>query len=179
MALEEVFGNIELVFVADVDQGASKILAHRYPGTPNLGDISLVKWGEVMNGRKKPELDVLTAGFPCQDVSGAGRREGLRKGTRTGLWYEVRRAIDELRPAYVLIENVLGLYTARTDREVEFTTECVGERPAGDLHVLRALPVVAADLAEMLYSVRGCTVRASDIGFSHRRDRIFLLARRS
>jgi DNA (cytosine-5)-methyltransferase 1 len=168
MGLEEVFGPVRLVFTADIDPGASKILAYRYPDAPNLGDISLVDWSNI------PEVDILTAGFPCQSVSGAGRREGMKKGTRTGLWFEVRRAIDELRPPRVLLENVLGLYTADTDREVEPCEVCVGNGSAES--VLRALPVVCADLAEMLYDIRGCTVRASDIGAPHRRERVFILA---
>ena len=65
MAVEQVLGG-ELAWVADNDPGASAILAHRFPGVPNLGDITTVDWAAV------EPVDVLTAGFPCQDVSCAG-----------------------------------------------------------------------------------------------------------
>ena len=62
MAVEQVLGG-ELAFVADNDPGASKILAHHYPGVPNHGDITTTNWAAV------GPVDVLTAGFPCQDMS--------------------------------------------------------------------------------------------------------------
>ena len=83
-AVEEVIGG-ELAWVADIDPGASAILAHRFPSLPNLGDISAVDWSAV------EPVDVLTAGFPCQDVSCAGGRAGLREGNRTGVWAYVAR----------------------------------------------------------------------------------------
>src|ERR1035441_5314878 len=74
MAVQEVLGG-ELAFVADNDEGATAILAHRFPSVPNLGDITAVEWSAV------EPVDVLTAGFPCQDISCAGKRAGLREGT--------------------------------------------------------------------------------------------------
>src|ERR1700733_1479821 len=75
LAAHEVLGG-ELAFVADNDPGASAVLSHRFPSVPNLGDISTVDWAAVA------PVDVLTAGFPCQDVSCAGARAGLREGNR-------------------------------------------------------------------------------------------------
>ena len=108
VAVTEVLGG-ELAFVADNDPGACKILAHRFPDAANLGDITETDWAEV------EPVDILTAGFPCQDVSAAGKRAGLRKGTRSGVWIEVSYAIAALRPSLVIIENVRGLLTARGD----------------------------------------------------------------
>lgn len=108
MAVQSVIGG-ELAWVADTDPGASAVLAHRYPGVPNLGDITTVDWDAV------EQVDILTAGTPCQDVSQAGLRAGLRAGTRSGVWHEAVRAIAVLRPSLVVIENVLGLLTARGD----------------------------------------------------------------
>lgn len=101
MAAHEVLGG-ELAWVADIDPGASAILAHRFPSLPNLGDISAADWSAV------EPVDVLTAGFPCQDVSCAGGRAGLREGNRTGVWAYVARAIDELRPSLVVLEEREG-----------------------------------------------------------------------
>src|ERR1039457_6453287 len=108
MAVTEVLGG-ELAWVADNDPGACKILAHRFPSVPNLGDILGTDWAAV------EPVDILTAGFPGQDVSAAGKRAGLRKGTRSGVWIEVSHAIAALRPSLVIIENVRGLLTARGD----------------------------------------------------------------
>ncbi|MEV7600472.1 DNA cytosine methyltransferase [Kitasatospora sp. NPDC089797] len=77
MAVQSVLGG-ELAWVADPDPGAAAILAHHHPHTPNLGDITAVNWAEV-----RP-VDVLTAGFPCQSVSLAGKGAGIVPGATTG-----------------------------------------------------------------------------------------------
>jgi DNA (cytosine-5)-methyltransferase 1 len=99
----------ELAWVADNDPAAAKLLACRFPGIRNLGDISLADWSQV------EPVDVLCAGFPCTDLSQAGQRAGLLHGNRSGVWHHVATAIAELRPSLVLIENVRGLLTARGD----------------------------------------------------------------
>ncbi|MBG9890991.1 hypothetical protein ABE10_31555, partial [Bacillus toyonensis] len=69
-------------------------------GVPNLGDVTKADFRAV------PHTHVRCGGFPCQDVSTAGRRAGMRDGTRSGLWSEFRRSIQEDRPDWVVIENV-------------------------------------------------------------------------
>jgi DNA (cytosine-5)-methyltransferase 1 len=108
MAVSAVVGG-DLAFVADIDPGACALLAHRFPGVPNVGDIKAVDWISL------GAVDVLCGGFPCQDVSAAGARAGLKRGNRSGLWHEFVAAICTLRPSLVVIENVLGLLTARGD----------------------------------------------------------------
>ena len=125
LAVTEVLGG-EVAWVADNDPGAATILAHRFPGVANLGDITVVNWDTV------PVVDILCAGFPCQDVSAAGARAGLRAGTRSGLWLEIVQAIRTLRPAVVVIENVRGLLTARGD---EPTAEHLAAEAARDATV--------------------------------------------
>ncbi len=93
----------------EFDRAPSLVLAHHWPDVPNYGDITMVDWSTVAS------IDVLTGGFPCQDVSAAGRRAGLVNGTRTGLFHEVVKAIDALRPGYVVLENVLGIFSADGD----------------------------------------------------------------
>ena len=166
-AVHEVLGG-ELAWVADIDPGASAILAHRFPSLPNLGDISAVDWSAV------EPVNVLTAGFPCQDVSCAGGRAGLREGNRTGVWAYVARAIDELRPSLVVLENVRGLLSAGADSDVEPCPWCLGE--AGNEHPLRALGAVLGDLADLGYDARWTVVSAADAGAPHRRERVFIVA---
>ena len=168
MAVQAVLGG-ELAFVADNDPGASAILAHRFPSLPNLDDISAADWSAV------EPVDVLTAGFPCQDVSCAGGRAGLREGNRTGVWAYVARAIDALRPSLVVLENVRGLLSAGADSDMEFCPWCLGE--SGTEHALRACGAVLGDLADLGYDARWEVVSAADAGAPHRRERVFIIAR--
>lgn len=152
----------------DKNQYAAQILAHHWPKIPNHGDLTKVDWDQV------EPVDVLTAGFPCQDVSLAGLRAGISEGTRSGLWLHVARAIEALQPRLVVIENVRGLLSAKADSDVEPCTWCVGD--AGDEPLLRALGAVLADLARLGFDAEWQVVRASDVGAAHQRERVFLLA---
>ena len=143
MAVQAVFGGV-LTWVADPDAGATVTLAHHHPQVPNLGDITTLDWAGV------PPVDVLTAGFPCQDISYAGLGAGI-EGSRSGVWRNVAGAIRVLRPRLVYLENVAALLVRGFDR-------------------------VAADLAALGYDTEWTCLRASDIGAPHRRERCFIAA---
>jgi DNA (cytosine-5)-methyltransferase 1 len=134
----------QLLWYAETDPHATAVLAAGWPGVPNLGDIRLVDWSRV------DRVDVLTAGFPCQDISNAGKRAGIT-GPHSSLWSAVAHAVRALRPPLVFVENVAAL-------------------------TRRGLDVVHTDLAAIGYDTRWLCLRASDIGAAHRRDRLFLLA---
>lgn len=171
MALALAGWQHELAFVADSDPAASKVLAYHHPDVPNLGDITRVDWAELgLAG----DIDLLVAGFPCQDVSSAGKRRGIAPGTRSGLWLHVRDAIDILRPPLVLLENVRGLLSAKAHSDVEPCPWCLGERP--DEPVLRALGAVLGDLADIGYDAVWYGVPAAAVGAPHLRWRVFVLA---
>ena len=87
----------------EIDPFCQAVLARHWPETAIYNDVS------GLNGMELPPVDVLCGGFPCQDVSSAGARAGIKQGTRSGLWYEYARLIGEIRPRYVIIENVRGL----------------------------------------------------------------------
>ncbi|MER8160252.1 DNA cytosine methyltransferase [Streptomyces sp. NPDC094472] len=91
---------------AETDPQANQVLARHWQA-PNLGDVQAIDWHRV-----RP-VCVLTAGFPCQDLSVAGPRTGLAPGTRSGLWHHVVTAIETLSPCLVVIENVRGLLSTR------------------------------------------------------------------
>jgi DNA (cytosine-5)-methyltransferase 1 len=167
MAVEQVLGG-GLAWVADNDEGAAKILAYRYPDVPNLGDITAVDWSAI------EPVDVFTAGFPCQDISCAGRRAGLREGNRSGLWFHVARAIAELRPPMVVIENVKELLSERADSDMESCPWCMGDTSAES--AMRALGAVLADLAEIGFDAEWVSVPAASAGACHLRWRVFILA---
>src|SRR5690606_9848238 len=124
------------------------------------------------------QVDVITGGFPCQDVSHAGRRAGLiRDGegrTRSGLWGEMLRAITELRPRLVVAENVRGLLSAAADSDVEPCPWCLGD--ANGEPDMRALGAVLADLADVGYDTWWVGLRAADVGAAHGRFRVFIFA---
>ena len=158
----------ELVWHCEWDDAPSKILEKRFPGVPNYKDVSKVDWTQV------EPVDILTGGFPCQDLSLAGKRAGMADGTRSGLWSEFHKAITILQPKLVVIENVRGLLSAKADNGMEYSEEDLAAfngRPA-----IRALGAVLGDLADIGYDAKWTGVRASDAGAPHQRFRIFIIA---
>ncbi|MEV0811085.1 DNA cytosine methyltransferase [Micromonospora sp. NPDC050200] len=143
VAVELVLGG-RLAWYAETDRHARTVLEHHWPHVPNLGDIRTTDWTGV------EPVDVLTAGFPCQDISNAGKRAGIT-GQHSSLWTHIADAVRVLRPPLVFVENVAALRR-------------------------RGLDVVEADLATLGYDTSWLCLRASDIGAAHRRDRLFLLA---
>lgn len=167
MAVKEVWPDAEVAWVSEFDKGPSKVLAHRFPGVPNLGDITKIDWSQV------EPVDILTGGSPCQDLSHAGKRAGMTDGTRSNLWVAMREAIAQLRPGLVVWENVRGALSASADSAVEPCAGCVGD---GSGDVLRALGRVLGDLSELGYDAAWCGLRAADVGAAHGRFRVFVLA---
>ena len=155
-------------WVSDIDKGACKILAHRFPGVPNIGDMTTVDWSQV------EPIDVLTGGTPCQDLSHAGKRKGMTEGTRSNLWVAMREAIAQLRPRLVVWENVAGAYSAEADCELEPCEGCLGD--GSDEPHLRALGRVLGDLASLGYMGGWHGLRAADVGAPHGRLRVFVVA---
>jgi DNA (cytosine-5)-methyltransferase 1 len=147
LGLLAALGGGRIAWCADPDPHITQILATRMPGVPNHGDIRHLDWTAI------EPVDVLTAGFPCQDISAAGRRAGIEKGARSGLWTDIVAGIRVLRPALVIVENVAALRWRN-----------------GGLHR------VLGDLAATGYDAAWRSVRACDLGAPHRRERVFLLA---
>ena len=170
MAVEQVFG-ATTAWVSDVDKGACKILAHRYPDVPNLGDITSIDWAAV------EPVDIITGGSPCQDLSHAGKRSGMTEGTRSNLWVAMREAISQLKPSIVVWENVRGAYSATADSDLEHCPGCMGD-PADRGPVLRALGRVLGDLSDLGYDTQWHGLRAADVGAAHGRFRVFVVAHR-
>lgn len=97
------FGGGTIAWSAESDTHMSTLLQRRFPSVTNLGDINAVDWNDT------PCVNILTAGFPCQDISSAGKRVGIKKGNRSGLFHRVMDAVRVLRPDYVVLENVVAL----------------------------------------------------------------------
>ena len=112
-------------------------------------------WDDVTTFDGQPwagRVDIISGGFPCQDISCAGKGAGL-EGKRSGLFFEIMRLVGEIRPRFILLENVSAIYT-------------------------RGIDAVLGALAEAGYDARWTSVRASDVGAPHRRERWFCLADR-
>ncbi len=129
----------------EIDPFCRAVLARHWPGTPIYSDVSGLK------GVDLPPVDVLCGGFPCQDVSSAGARAGIKQGTRSGLWHEYARLIGEIRPRYVIIENVRGLLSS-------------------------GIEIVLQDLADIGYDAEWEVLPAAALGAPHHRERVFVIA---
>ena len=144
--------DIEPLAFCEIEPFPVEILKKRFPGVPILPDVRKV------NGHDFGTVDVIFGGFPCQDLSVAGRRAGLLdksgNATRSGLWFEMLRIISEARPRFVVAENVRGAINA-------------------------ALDVVQSGLESEGYEVRTILLPASAVGAPHQRERIFILAVRN
>jgi DNA (cytosine-5)-methyltransferase 1 len=132
-----------VVWQAESDPAARAVLEAWWPRAHRFHDV------REIDGRTTA-VDVVCGGFPCQDLSSAGRRAGL-SGERSGLWWEFRRIVRELRPRYVFVENVNS-----------------GRRAW--------LPVVRRSLWRAGYASLPVRVSAADVGAPHERERVFVLA---
>lgn len=138
-------GGFRTVWHCENDAYASAVLKKHWDSIPNLGDITKIDWTKV----ERPDL--ICGGFPCQDISVAGKGIGIT-GKRSGLWREYARAIAGTRPEWVVIENVPALVT-------------------------RGLGVVLADLWGLGYQpFRPVLIEAASVGANHKRERIFIVA---
>ena len=135
---------MKTAWFSEIDPYASAVLRKHWPDVPNHGDIRGIRAGAV------ERVDLLCGGFPCQDISNAGKRAGI-DGERSGLWSEYARVIGELRPRYVVVENVAALLG-------------------------RGLERVLGDLAALGFDAEWHCIPASAVGAPHRRDRIWIVA---
>ena len=135
---------LDIVGFCEIEKYAQKVLQKNFPGVPIHKDIT------KLNGKDFKNIDLITGGFPCQDISIAGKGEGIT-GSRSGLWTEMCRIISEVRPRYAIIENVPML-------------------------IHRGLERVLCDLTEIGYDCEWQIIGADDIGAWHRRKRIWIVA---
>jgi DNA (cytosine-5)-methyltransferase 1 len=139
----------EHAFFAEIDEYSREVLMQRWPGVDVYTDVKYVK-------KHIGACDVLIGGFPCQDVSLAGKRAGLA-GERSGLFWEFLRIADDIRPAALVFENVVGLFSSGSPKGSDFGA------------ILDAL-------SERGYVVTWRTLDASDFGVPQRRRRVFIVA---
>ena len=141
---------MECVSVCEIDKNAQSVLRRHFPKAELFDDVR--KIGIATHGKKS--IDIICGGFPCQDLSVAGKRAGLA-GERSGLWFEFARIIDELEPSWVVIENVPGLLSSDKGRD---------------------FAVIIQWLAQRGYGVVWRVFDAQYFGVPQRRRRVFLVA---
>jgi DNA (cytosine-5)-methyltransferase 1 len=139
----EMCGLGPVLWQCDSDPAARTVLAEHWPDAHRYDDV------RGIDGTAR-HVDLICGGFPCQDISNAGRRAGI-DGERSGLWGEFARVVRLLRPQYVFVENVAAL-------------------------AHRGLPRVLGDLSTLGFDAEWDVFRACDVGAPHRRERLFILA---
>jgi DNA (cytosine-5)-methyltransferase 1 len=129
----------------EIEPFCRSVLKTHWPDVPIFEDVTKLKASDI-----NEQVNVIAGGFPCQDISTAGRGAGL-SGSRSGLWFEYHRLINEIQPQFAIIENVSALRS-------------------------RGLDEVLRSLAKIGYDAEWHCIPASAVGAPHRRDRIWIVA---
>ena len=143
-AAHELVGGFETTQFVEIDPFCQKVLKKHFPKVPCHDDI---KTFTAYPG----QYDVITGGFPCQDLSVAGKRAGITKQSRSGLFYELIRVIRLVRPKFVVMENVAAILN-------------------------NGLDIVLGELSEAGYDAEWSIISASSLGAAHRRSRWWCVA---
>jgi len=144
---------IDVVASVEIDKHASKVLAARFPNTHLFNDVSEVTGEQLRAVGFDPDNGIITGGFPCQDLSIAGARRGLA-GDRSGLFWQIIRLADELRPKWLVLENVPGLLSSNSGKD---------------------MGIVIGALEQRGYGVCWRVLDAQHFGVAQRRRRLFIV----
>ena len=142
----------ETAAFCEIDPYAQKVLNKNWPGVPIYDDVRRITADRLVSDGVG--IDVITGGFPCQDISTAGRQAGI-DGERSGLWSECARLLGDIRPRYAIFENVTNLLTG----------------DGGDW-----FKRVLWDISSVGYDAEWHCIPASAIGAYHHRDRVWIVA---
>ena len=143
-AAEKLVGGFETTQFIEINPFCQKVLNKHWSHVPIHDDITTFT-------ATPGEFDIITGGFPCQDISVAGLQKGITKETRSGLFYELIRVIRMVRPKYVVLENVAAILN-------------------------RGLDIVLRELSEAGYDAEWSVIPASSVGACHKRSRWWLVA---
>lgn len=140
--------NFDSHYFSEIEPFGIQVYEKHFPQASNLGDIRSLDGTKL---KEKHEGDwIVTGGFPCQDLSVAGKGAGIN-GNRSGLWFEMLRTIRQLQPKFVIVENVPVLLSQGLDR-------------------------VVLSLSSLGYGVEWQVIPAYSVGLPHRRERVFIVA---
>jgi DNA (cytosine-5)-methyltransferase 1 len=152
-AAEQLVGGFSTIAFCEPNQPCQDVLRKHWPSTPIFPDVRTLTAQDILplcpNG-----LSLITAGFPCQDLSVAGKQAGYN-GERSVLFYEIIRLARELRPQFLLLENVRNLLSHQNGETFQETL---------------------FQIAQAGYDAEWAVISASDLGACHRRERIWIIA---
>lgn len=151
LALERA--GVKVVAAVEIDKNARGVLAKQFPNTQLFNDVTEVTGEQLRAAGFIPERGIIAGGFPCQDLSVAGKRAGLAGG-RSGLYWEIIRLVEELKPKYLILENVLGLLSSNGGKD---------------------MGTVIGALVERGYGVAYRVLDAQHFGVAQRRRRVFIV----
>ena len=143
-AAEKLVGGYETTQFVENEPYCQKVLNKHWPNVPIHDDITTFT-------AKPFQYDVVCGGFPCQDISTAGNREGITETSRSGLWFQLIRTIRMVRPKYFILENVSAI-------------------------LANGMDIVLRDIYEAGYDAEWCCIPSSFVGACHQRDRWWLVA---
>jgi len=146
-------GGFETVAFCEIEKYPQKVLAKNWPGVPIYDDVRELTAERLLSDGIA--VDVITGGFPCQDISAAGNQAGIGEGTRSGLWSECARLLGDIRPRYAIFENVTALLSGDSGRWFE---------------------QVLWDISQVGYDAEWHCIPASELGAHHHRDRVWIIA---
>jgi DNA (cytosine-5)-methyltransferase 1 len=147
---------VKVVASVEIDKNCNKVLAEHFPNTKQFNDITEVKGSDLIGAGFTPDRGIITGGFPCQDLSVAGKRAGLA-GARSGLFWEAARIVEETQSNWFIIENVPGLLTSNSGAD---------------------FGVVIGTMADLGYGVAWRVLDAQYFGVPQRRRRVFIVGQR-
>ena len=148
---------VKVVANVEIDAQCRDVLAHHFPDAKQFTDVTTVKGKDLIDAGFNPSRGIITGGFPCQDLSVAGKRVGLA-GERSGLFWEIARLVEETQTEYFIIENVPGLLSSNEGKD---------------------FGVVLGTMADLGYSVGWRVLDAQHFGVPQRRRRVFIVGRRT
>lgn len=148
---------VKVVASVEIDKKCQEVLAHRFPESKILDDVTTVKGSDLIEAGFNPSKGIITGGFPCQDLSVAGKRAGLA-GARSGLFWEIARIVEETQTEYFIIENVPGLLSSNNGAD---------------------FGVILGTMGDLGYSIGWRVLDAQYFGVPQRRRRVFIVGRRS
>lgn len=148
---------VKVVATVEIDKKCNEVLAKHFPTTKQFTDVQQVTGKDLLDAGFDPTRGIITGGFPCQDLSVAGKRAGLA-GERSGLFWEIARLVEETQTEWFILENVPGLLSSNGGKD---------------------FGIVLGEMAQLGYRVGWRVLDAQYFGVPQRRRRVFIVGSRS